>query len=166
MLVGSAPLSGNVLTFMRCAMGCLIVEGYGQTECCAPISLTVQGDHIPEHVGPPVGCCMVKLVDVPDMEYYASKGQGEVCVKGTNVFIGYYKDPEKTKEVIDDQGWHHTGDIGMWLPNGTLKIIDRKKHIFKLSQGEYIVPEKIENAYIRSQYVQQVFVIGESLKVT
>lgn len=67
-------------------------------------------------MGPPVGCCCVKLVDVPDMEYYASKGQGEVCVQGSNVFIGYYKDPEKTKEVIDVQGWHHTGDIGMWLP--------------------------------------------------
>lgn len=57
------------------------------------------------------------------------------------------------------------GDIGQWNPNGTLKIIDRKKHIFKLSQGEYIVPEKIENAYIKSQYVEQVFVHGESLKV-
>ncbi|XP_046419326.1 long-chain-fatty-acid--CoA ligase 5 isoform X1 [Neodiprion pinetum] len=163
-MVGSAPLSGNVLTFARCVLGCLIVEGYGQTECCAPITLTVQGDHVPEHVGPPVACCCVKLVDVPDMEYYAVSNQGEVCVKGTNVFAGYFKDPEKTAEVIDEQGWHHTGDIGMWLPNGTLKIIDRKKHIFKLSQGEYIVPEKIENIYIRSQYVHQVFVHGESLK--
>ncbi|GLV39486.1 uncharacterized protein CBL_09627 [Carabus blaptoides fortunei] len=164
MLVGSAPLAGNVLTFIRCAMGCLVVEGYGQTECCAPVTLTVQGDHVPEHVGPPVACCCIKLVDVPDMEYFAHKGQGEVCVQGTNVFVGYYKDPERTNETVDENGWHHTGDIGMWLPTGTLKIIDRKKHIFKLSQGEYIVPEKIENIYIRSQYVQQVFVHGESLK--
>ncbi|XP_066994601.2 long-chain-fatty-acid--CoA ligase 1 isoform X5 [Anabrus simplex] len=164
MVVGSAPLAGNVLTFIRCALGCLVVEGYGQTECTAPITLTVQGDHIPEHVGPPVACCCLKLVDVPEMEYFASSNQGEVCVKGTNVFLGYYKDEEKTKETIDDDGWHHTGDVGMWLPNGTLKIIDRKKHIFKLSQGEYIVPEKIENMYLRSQYVQQVFVCGESLK--
>ncbi|KAK0175392.1 hypothetical protein PV327_009143 [Microctonus hyperodae] len=164
MVVGSAPLAGNVLTFARCALGCLIVEGYGQTECCAPITLTIQGDYVPEHVGPPVACCCVKLVDVPEMEYYASNNQGEVCVKGTNVFYGYYKNPEKTAEVIDEQGWHHTGDIGMWNANGTLKIIDRKKHIFKLSQGEYIVPEKIENIYIRSQYVHQVFVHGESLK--
>ncbi|XP_057321324.1 long-chain-fatty-acid--CoA ligase 5 isoform X2 [Microplitis mediator] len=163
-VVGSAPLAGNVLTFARCALGCLIVEGYGQTECCAPITLTIQGDYVPEHVGPPVACCCIKLVDVPEMEYWAANNQGEVCVKGTNVFYGYYKNPEKTAEVIDEQGWHHTGDIGMWLPNGCLKIIDRKKHIFKLSQGEYIVPEKIENIYIRSQYVHQVFVHGESLK--
>ncbi|XP_063985043.1 long-chain-fatty-acid--CoA ligase 5 isoform X1 [Diachasmimorpha longicaudata] len=164
MVVGSAPLAGNVLTFTRCALGCLVVEGYGQTECCAPISLTIQGDYVPEHVGPPVACCCIKLVDVPEMEYYAANNQGEVCVKGTNVFVGYYRNPEKTAEVVDEQGWHHTGDIGMWLPNGCLKIIDRKKHIFKLSQGEYIVPEKIENIYIRSQYVHQVFVHGESLK--
>ncbi|XP_044252556.1 long-chain-fatty-acid--CoA ligase 5 isoform X2 [Tribolium madens] len=164
MLVGSAPLAENVLTFMRCALGCLVIEGYGQTECTAPITLTIQGDHVPGHVGPPVACCCVKLIDVPEMEYWAKNSQGEVCVKGTNVFQGYYKDPEKTEETIDELGWHHTGDVGMWMPNGTLKIIDRRKHIFKLSQGEYIVPEKIENIYIRSQYVSQVYVHGESLK--
>lgn len=164
MVVGSAPLAGNVLTFIRCALGCLVVEGYGQTECTAPITCTVQGDSVPEHVGPPVSCNCIKLVDVPEMEYFASENQGEICVKGANVFLGYYKDPERTAETIDPNGWHHTGDVGMWLPNGTLKIIDRRKHIFKLSQGEYIVPEKIENIYIRSQYVEQVFVYGESLK--
>nr|CAH7756997.1 unnamed protein product [Callosobruchus chinensis] len=164
MLVGSAPLAENVLTFIRCALGCVVVEGYGQTECTAPISLTIQADHTPGHVGPPVACCCIKLADVPEMEYWSKNGQGEVCVKGTNVFQGYYKDPQKTEEVIDELGWHHTGDVGTWLPNGTLKIIDRRKHIFKLSQGEYIVPEKIENVYIRSQYVSQVFVYGESLK--
>ncbi|XP_075238278.1 long-chain-fatty-acid--CoA ligase 6 isoform X2 [Lycorma delicatula] len=164
MVVGSAPLAGNVLTFARCALGCLIVEGYGQTECCAPVTLTVQGDFVPEHVGPPVACCCVKLVDVPEMEYFAASNQGEVCVKGTNVFQGYYKEADATSQTIDEDGWHHTGDIGQWLPNGTLKIIDRKKHIFKLSQGEYIVPEKIESIYCRSQYVHQVFVHGESLK--
>ncbi|XP_021955219.1 long-chain-fatty-acid--CoA ligase 1 isoform X2 [Folsomia candida] len=163
-VVGSAPLSGQVLTFMRCAMGCVVVEGYGQTECVAPCTLTIQGDVSPEHVGPPLACCCIKLVDVPEMEYYASAGQGEVCVKGTSVFKGYYKDPERTRTVIDKDGWLHTGDIGTWLPNGTLKIIDRKKHIFKLSQGEYIAPEKLENIYSQSQYVAQVFVYGESLK--
>lgn len=101
------------------------------------------------------------------MEYYAVDNQGEVCVKGTNVFHGYYKDPERTAEAIDEYGWHHTGDVGMWLPNGSLKIIDRRKHIFKLSQGEYCVPEKIETIYAtKCQYVHQVFVYGESLKAS
>ncbi|XP_001607778.2 long-chain-fatty-acid--CoA ligase 1 [Nasonia vitripennis] len=164
MIVGSAPLAGNVLTFTRCVLGCIVLEGYGQTECSAPITLTVQGDHTPEHVGPPVACCCIKLVDVPEMEYYSADNKGEICVKGANVFAGYFKNPEKTAEAIDEHGWHHTGDIGMWLGNGTLKIIDRKKHTFKLSQGEYIVPEKIENIYTKSQYVHQIFVHGESLK--
>jgi len=164
MCVGSAPLAGKVLTFIRCALGCIVVEGYGQTECTAPISLTVQGDFEPGHVGPPIACNAIKLVDVPEMEYYAMQQQGEICVKGTNVFLGYFEDPAKTNETIDSDGWLHTGDIGQWRPNGTLKIIDRKKHIFKLSQGEYIVPEKIENIYIRSPYVEQIFVHGESLK--
>uniref|UniRef100_A0A336LMH8 Long-chain-fatty-acid--CoA ligase n=1 Tax=Culicoides sonorensis TaxID=179676 RepID=A0A336LMH8_CULSO len=164
MLTGSAPLAPNVLTFMRCALGCIVVEGYGQTECSAPCTLTVQGDAESGHVGPPIACNAVKLVDVPEMEYYAIQQQGEICIKGTNVFLGYYKDPVKTAEAIDQDGWLHTGDIGEWTRNGTLKIIDRRKHIFKLSQGEYIVPEKIENVYVRSQYIEQVFVYGESLK--
>ena len=77
---------------------------------------------------------------------------------------GYYKDDEKTRETIDDEGWLHTGDIGQWLENGTLQIIDRKKHIFKLAQGEYIAPEKIEGVYMRTAMVGQIFVDGNSLE--
>jgi len=116
MVVGSAPISGTVLNFIRCAVGCLVLEGYGQTECCAPVTLTVPGDYRADHVGPPIACCCVKLADVPEMEYFAANHQGEVCVKGTNVFQGYFKNPVLTEEVKDAQGWHHTGDIGMWLP--------------------------------------------------
>jgi len=67
-------------------------------------------------VGPPLACCCLKLVDVPEMEYFAAAGQGEVCVKGTNVFKGYFKDPERTKQAFDADGWLHTGDVGTWLP--------------------------------------------------
>jgi long-chain acyl-CoA synthetase len=103
-------------------------------------------------------------VDVEDQNYSADSDKGEVCVKGANVFKGYYKDEKKTKEAFDEDGWLHTGDIGMWLPNGALKIIDRKKHIFKLSQGEYIAPEKIEQSIVQSGPVAQVFIYGYSLK--
>lgn len=90
-----------------------MVEGYGQTECTAPITLSIQGDMKTEHVGPPVACNLVKLADVPEMEYYASSNQGEICVKGSNIFQGYFKDPNAIS--FDEHGWHHTGDIGMWL---------------------------------------------------
>ncbi|NXW23178.1 ACSL5 ligase, partial [Circaetus pectoralis] len=164
MVTGAAPISPSVLTFLRAALGCQIFEAYGQTECSAGCTFSMPGDWTTGHVGAPLACNIIKLDDVEEMNYFSSNNEGEVCIKGPNVFKGYLKDPEKTAEAIDKDGWLHTGDIGKWLPNGTLKIIDRKKNIFKLAQGEYIAPEKIENVYIRSAPVAQVFVHGESLR--
>lgn len=164
MVTGAAPISPAVLSFLRAALGCQIYEGYGQTECTAGCTFTMPGDATSGHVGVPVPCNVVKLVDVQEMNYFSSNGEGEVCVKGRNVFKGYLKDPEKTAEALDEDGWLHTGDIGKWMPSGVLKIIDRKKNIFKLAQGEYIAPEKIENVYVRSEMVAQVFVHGDSLQ--
>ncbi|XP_032922218.1 long-chain-fatty-acid--CoA ligase 5 isoform X2 [Catharus ustulatus] len=164
MVTGAAPISPSVLTFLRAALGCQIFEGYGQTECSAGSTFSMPGDWTTGHVGAPLACNIIKLDDVEEMSYFSSNNEGEVCIKGPNVFKGYLKDPEKTAEAIDKDGWLHTGDIGKWLPNGTLKIIDRKKNIFKLAQGEYIAPEKIENVYIESAAVAQVFVHGESLR--
>uniref|UniRef100_A0A3B3V4S8 Arachidonate--CoA ligase n=1 Tax=Poecilia latipinna TaxID=48699 RepID=A0A3B3V4S8_9TELE len=163
-ITGAAPTSPNVLSFLRAALGCQVYEAYGQTECTAGCTYTTPGDWTSGHVGAPLPCNLIKLVDVPEKNYFASKGEGEVCVKGPNVFKGYLKDPERTAETLDADSWLHTGDIGKWLPNGTLKIIDRKKHIFKLAQGEYISPEKIENIYIRSEPVAQLYVHGDSLQ--
>ncbi|KFM72649.1 Long-chain-fatty-acid--CoA ligase 1, partial [Stegodyphus mimosarum] len=78
LVTGSAPLASNVLTFLRCALGCTILEGYGQTECVAPCTMTLVGDYSVGHVGPPLPCCHIKLIDVPEMEYFAVNGQGEV----------------------------------------------------------------------------------------
>ncbi|XP_028349015.1 long-chain-fatty-acid--CoA ligase 6 isoform X4 [Physeter macrocephalus] len=163
-VTGAAPASPTVLGFLRAALGCQVYEGYGQTECTAGCTFTTPGDWTSGHVGAPLPCNHIKLVDVEELNYWTSKGEGEICVRGPNVFKGYLKDPERTKEALDDDGWLHTGDIGKWLPAGTLKIIDRKKHIFKLAQGEYIAPEMIENIYIRSEPVAQVYVHGDSLK--
>ncbi|CAN9510350.1 unnamed protein product [Ophioblennius macclurei] len=164
MITGAAPVSPTILTFLRAALGCQFYEGYGQTECTAGCSMSMPGDWSAGHVGPPLPCNYIKLVDVAEMNYLAANGEGEVCVKGPNVFLGYLEDPEKTAEAIDADGWLHTGDVGKWLPNGSLKIIDRKKHIFKLAQGEYIAPEKIETVYNRSDPVAQIFVHGDSLQ--
>lgn len=163
-ITGSAPLSPSVLDFTRCAFGCMVMEGYGQTESSAGITFNVPGETESGNVGPPLTCNFVKLVDVPEMDYYAKDDQGEVCAKGGNVMTGYFRNPEKTAEVLDADGWLHTGDIGKWLPNGTLKIIDRKKNIFKLAQGEYVAVEKVENIYLKSRFVGQCFVEGDSLK--
>ncbi|KAM9129612.1 long-chain-fatty-acid--CoA ligase 6 isoform 3-T7 [Pangshura tecta] len=163
-VTGAAPASPAVLGFLRAALGCQVYEGYGQTECTAGCTFTTPGDWTSGHVGAPLPCNLIKLMDVEEMNYFASKGEGEICVKGPNVFKGYLKDGEKTAEALDKEGWLHTGDIGKWLPTGTLKIIDRKKHIFKLAQGEYIAPEKIENIYIRSEPIAQIYVHGDSLQ--
>uniref|UniRef100_A0A671Y2Y7 Long-chain-fatty-acid--CoA ligase n=1 Tax=Sparus aurata TaxID=8175 RepID=A0A671Y2Y7_SPAAU len=144
--------------------GRVFLRAYGQTECTAGCTFTTPGDATSGHVGVPLPCNIVKLVDVEEMNYFASNGEGEVCIKGRNVFKGYLKDPEKTAEALDEDGWLHTGDVGKWLPSGVLKIVDRKKNIFKLAQGEYIAPEKIENVYVRSGPVAQIFVHGDSLQ--
>ncbi|MBN3297891.1 long-chain-fatty-acid--CoA ligase 6 [Amia ocellicauda] len=163
-LTASAPISPTVLSFLRATLGCLIFEGYGQTECTAGCTFSMPGDWTAGHVGAPLPCAMVKVSDIPEMNYFASNGEGEICIKGHSVFRGYLRDAQRTAEALDADGWLHTGDVGKWLPNGVLRIIDRKKHIFKLSQGEYIAPEKIENVYTRSAPVLQVFVHGDSLQ--
>uniref|UniRef100_A0AAX7SSY7 Long-chain-fatty-acid--CoA ligase n=1 Tax=Astatotilapia calliptera TaxID=8154 RepID=A0AAX7SSY7_ASTCA len=163
-LTASAPISPAVLSFLRATLGCLIFEGYGQTECTAGCTFSMPGDCSTGHVGAPLPCAMVKVVDIPEMNYYAKNGAGEICIRGPSVFRGYLRDPEKTAEALDRDSWLHSGDVGQWLPNGTLRIIDRKKHIFKLAQGEYIAPEKIENVYMRCVPVLQVFVHGDSLQ--
>ncbi|CAB4036999.1 long-chain-fatty-acid-- ligase 5, partial [Paramuricea clavata] len=159
-LSGSAPLSDRVMKFLRASFGCFVFEGYGQTETTAGATIQLMGDPTIGHVGPPLPCNLVKLIDVPDMDYYAKDGTGEVCFKGPNIFQGYLYDDQKTKEAFDEDGWLLSGDIGIWLPNGTLKIVDRRKNIFKLSQGEYIAPEKIEEIYQPCPSVHQVFITG------
>ncbi|RUS69707.1 hypothetical protein EGW08_022528, partial [Elysia chlorotica] len=162
-LSGAAPLSADVMSFLRCALGCIVLEGYGQTEAI-PISLTLPGDSTLGHVGPPLPGVHIKLVDVPEMNFYAKDGIGEIVTKSQYTMSEYYKQPEKTAGALDSDGWLHTEDIGTWQENGTLKIVDRKKNVFKLSQGEYVATEKIENVYRASSLVGQIFVDGDSTK--
>ncbi|AQK57327.1 AMP-binding protein [Zea mays] len=164
MTSGASPLSPDVMEFLRICFG-EVLEGYGMTETSCVISTMNIGDRSIGHVGSPNPSCEVKLVDVPEMNYTSEDQpypRGEICVRGPIIFCGYYKDEVQTREVIDEDGWLHTGDIGLWLPGGRLKIIDRKKNIFKLAQGEYIAPEKIENVYAKCKFIAQCFIYGDS----
>jgi len=169
MITGSAPLEKDIIDFLKIAMCCPFYEGYGATETTAASCLTATNDPEAGHVGAPLPYQEMKLVDIPDMNYFSTDEtdgvktpRGEICFRGHNVFQGYFKQPEKTAEALSD-GWYKTGDVGMIRPNGSLKIIDRKKNIFKLSQGEYIAPDKLENAYVLIELIMQIFVYGDSL---
>ena len=174
MLVGSAPVEPEILNFLRCTLSCEIVEGYGQTEDIAGVLLTRTIDPITQHLGGPGFSCEIKLKDVPDLGYTSKtkdeKGKlrpsGELMVRGPIIFKGYFRDKEKTKETIEEDGWMHSGDIAMIIPEhgNAIKIVDRVKNIFKLQQGEYISPEKIENILMGSKYVDQIFIYGDSLQ--
>ncbi|KAL2911690.1 medium-chain fatty acid-CoA ligase faa2 [Polyrhizophydium stewartii] len=164
MISGSAPINGDVIEFLRAAFGCQVVEGYGQTETTALISCAWANDTSKGNVGPVAGSMELKLVSVPSMNYHAKDLKGEIWVRGPGVFKGYHKDPEKTREALTEDGWLLTGDIASMDSKGRISIIDRKKNIFKLAQGEYVAPEKIENIYLKSSFVAQIFVHGDSLQ--
>jgi long-chain acyl-CoA synthetase len=112
------------------------------TECCAV--LAVQDPAQPGvlgMVGPPTACAEIKLVDVPDSSYKSTnvpRPQGEIWMRGPTVMKGYYKQPKTTAESLTEDGWLMTGDIGEWTSDGNLAVIDRKKNLVKLSNGEYV----------------------------
>lgn len=112
-----------------------MVEAYGQTEGSGAATNTAIGETQAGHVGPPNACSEIKLVDVPELNYFASDKphpRGEICVRGPGIFPGYLKDEKKTRETVDDEGWLHSGDVGIMQPNGTLVVIDRIKNVFKV----------------------------------
>ena len=175
MLVGSAPIDPYTLDFIRCTLSCYIAEGYGGTEGCAGTHVSNINDNYSNHLG---GCgyaCEYKLVDVKELGYTSEdknsetqelEPRGEICVRGPIVFKGYYDDEENTKKVLDEDGFLHTGDIGKIITShgNCLRLIDRIKNIFKMQQGEYIAPEKIENILEKNKYVKNIFVYGDSLQ--
>lgn len=166
MITGSAPISAEVLSFLKICFCTPIYEGYGQTESSAASTITSAFDPEAGHVGGPLSCIRIRLRDIPEMQYLSTdkNPRGEICFQGNSIFQGYFKNDEKTREALSDDGWLASGDVGMVFPNGSIKIIDRAKNIFKLSQGEYIAPEKLENVYITSPFVAQIFVHGDSLQ--
>jgi long-chain acyl-CoA synthetase len=150
---GSAALQPR-LARIFIAAGIPILEGYGLTETSPVVSVNCFKKGI--RIGT-VGA-LIEKVEVKIAE------DGEILVKGPNVMMGYYNKPEATAEVMDSEGWFHTGDIGVFQEGKFLKITDRKKEIFKTSGGKYIVPQAMENKFKESRFIEQIMVIGEGEK--
>jgi long-chain acyl-CoA synthetase len=167
MITGSAPIDPNVLNLLKVCFCCPFLEGYGLTETSGGSSVTWPNDPNTGHVGGPLPCIKWRLMDVEAMNYLSTDKpypRGELMMKGPAVTSGYYKNPEKTKDAFDHDGWFKTGDVAIIYPNGSARIIDRSKNIFKLSQGEYIAPEKIENIFGLSNLISQAMLYGDSLR--
>ncbi|GKV23762.1 hypothetical protein SLEP1_g33458 [Rubroshorea leprosula] len=166
LLSGAAPLPRHVEEFLRVTCCANLSQGYGLTESCAGCFTSLANVmSMVGTVGVPVTTIEARLESVPEMGYdaLASVPRGEICLRGNTLFSGYYKRQDLTEEVFVD-GWFHTGDIGEWQQDGSMKIIDRKKNIFKLSQGEYIAVERIENTYSRCPLITSVWVYGNSFE--
>lgn len=168
MITGSAPISNDVLNFLKIVFCCNIAQGYGMTETCAGSCCQMDSDRTSGNCGGPVANVKFMLKSIPEMNCDANpkdkkNPQGELMIAGSSVMKGYFKNPEKTKEMMPDGKWLLTGDVAEITENGALKIIGRAKDQFKLSQGEYIAPEKLENVYTKSSWILQCWIHGDSL---
>ncbi len=153
-VVGSAALQPR-LSRVFGAAGIAVLEGYGLTETSPVIAANnfVTKEIMVGTVGPVFQGVQVKIAN-----------DGEILCKGPGVMLGYYNDTKLTAEAIDNNGWFHTGDIGIMVDDKYLKITDRKKEIFKLSSGKYVSPQLIENILKESAYIEQLMVVGENEK--
>jgi len=169
---GGGPLNAEVQDFIRACFGCDFCQGYGLTETVAGLTVQSKDDLRPGVVGVPIPSVEAKVESTPDIcdkvgnpylstdrvdhEGNAIFGRGEILCKGANVTLGYYMMPEKTKEVYRDDGFFETGDIGQFMADGSLRIVDRKKNLVKLKGGEYVAVERMEMVYGNTPFVDAI----------
>ena len=151
-IAGGAALGAD-LTNLFAVAGVNILQGYGLTETSPVITFNRPHRNRAGTVGEPLPGVEVMLAD-----------DGEILTRGPHVMLGYYKNPEKTREVLTDDGWFHTGDIGEITPDGFLRITDRKKDLFKLSTGKYVMPQPLENRLNSHPLIEQAVVVGPGEK--
>ena len=166
-----APLPRPLANDIKILLSTPIAEGYGMTELSGSAFCTNCYDLSNITQGGVTSSTKIKLENIPELGYtYDNEVDGyicptgEMCLKGPIVFQGYYKNDEENRKCFDSEGYFHSGDVGRIFPqygNGLI-VIDRKKEIFKLSQGEYIIPIKLESVYTRSRFVTQIMIYGNS----
>ncbi len=151
---GGSAIQPHMASFFS-AIGLPVFEGYGLSESSPVIAVSQRGRHGRKFgtVGPPLPGVEVKLGE-----------RDEILCRGHNVMMGYYKDPELTAQVIDADGWFHTGDTGMFTPEGQLIITGRLKSIFKTSFGKYVNPQSLESKFTESPFIENMIVVGENKK--
>lgn len=166
MISGASPIDPGLQEFLRAAFGTEFIQGYGLTETYAIAMVQSEGDFSTGNCGGVLPSMEACLLSVPDMEYYATdkpNPRGELLLRGNVVFREYYKNAEETAKAVDADGWFHTGDIAEVDALGRFKIVDRRKNVLKLAQGEYISPERIENVYLaNTNLLAQAYVHGDS----
>lgn len=163
---GSAPLDPSLQQFLRAVFSIPVFQGYGLTETYAIAVVQAPDDYTTGTCGGVVICQEACLLSVPDMEYTVEDKpypRGELLLRGKSVFTGYHKNPEETAKAFTEDGWFKTGDICSVDELGRFRIIDRRKNVLKLAQGEYISPERIEGVLLsHCTYLAQAFVHGDS----
>ncbi|ODQ79765.1 hypothetical protein BABINDRAFT_171393 [Babjeviella inositovora NRRL Y-12698] len=167
-VTGSAPISVETMSFLKAALNVGFVQGYGLTESFAGICISGAYEADVGTCGPIGVTCEMRLREVPEMGYTAKDEggpRGELLLRGPQIFAEYFKNPEETAKSFDKDGWFLTGDVAKLDAKGRITIIDRVKNFFKLAQGEYVTPERIENKYLSAcTLLNQLYVHGDSLE--
>ncbi len=151
-ITAAAPLSPEIIKFFK-SLGIPLFEGYGMTECMAPATMNTPNNYKIGTVGKPLPSVEIKIAE-----------DGEILMRGPNVFAGYYKNGEETKKTIDEEGWLHSGDLGEVDEDGYLKITGRKKELIITAGGKNISPQEIENVFGRCKYISHIVPYGDQKK--
>jgi len=166
MISGSAPLDPTLHHFLRVAFATDIFQGYGLTETYAIALCQIENDFETGTCGAATPMSELCLADVPSMEYLSTDkphARGELLIRGPTVFKEYFKNEAETSKAFTEDGWFRTGDICAVDELGRFRVIDRVKNVLKLSQGEYVSPERIENVYLGNiPYLATAYVHGDS----
>ena len=172
-LCASAPMPKDLADDFKIFLSIPVIEGLGMTELSGSAFCTNYHDLTNNTAGGVTSGAILRISDVKDLNYTHKDvingvpcPAGEICLKGPLIFVGYYKNDEETNKSFDEDGFFHTGDVGRIYTNlgNGLKIVDRVKEIFKLSQGEYIIPAKLEGVYQKSKFINQLMIYGNSSK--